>query len=226
MKRICSSVPSFFDAILTLVLLFPGSPARAEEGAARPVLVTDPVLLRKFGVSKAGKVYAMSGFLNQRGTGTAFGSPDANYSTRRGNEFQESGWFGPHVYGTFYGRGDIFLRSGSVSWWSDGQIDIADGARLESVRWWGHDAHPTRNLEFFVIKSCLPDSTPGYPDVTILASQMSAGSSGDQINEMDVRETVDTKLCTYWTRVRFDATGTLLRLYKVRAQWKPAAALK
>jgi hypothetical protein len=43
---------------------------------------------------------------------------------------------------------------------------------------------------------------------------------------MDVRETVDTKLCAYWTRVRFDATGTLLRLYKVRAQWKPAAALK
>jgi hypothetical protein len=61
----------------------------------------------------------------------------------------------------------------------------------------------------------------GPPTSTVLISGTSTGSSGNQSDYLDIVEnrTVTTRECAYSVRVLFTATGSNLRLQKVRAEW-------
>jgi hypothetical protein len=191
--------------------------------AAAPALdpaatrIDDPRVLASLGFSKDAIVYrAPTRRTAAPESPDAFGTVAASFSSYLGNELQ--GRDGSYSWGSFDGAGDVYFNAGSD--FGEVRLDLPNGAKLEAVRWWGRDTEAAKDLELAVIETCLPDASAGTPVSTILDSQTSTGSSGDQSDQMTFSYTVDTRRCSYRVRVHWYDVLEAIRLYKIRAQWK------
>lgn len=160
-----------------------------------------------------------------------WGGTASGFSTYLGQDFKPR--TAPTANGYWISPFDV----GDIAWNSTGdstfQVHLAglpNGAVLQAVRWWAHDAHASGDVFFAVQQICQPHTTAGPAVVTLLGAQNTSGSAGDQSGEMQLGTVVDTKTCAYRVRVQFGLPTASLVLYKVRAQWvrqvspPPAAA--
>lgn len=133
---------------------------------------------------------------------------------------ESQGRTGDFAYATFSGAGDIYRTGTEV--FADTLLELPDGYSFDWVRVWGRDTNVDNNLRFFVFQTCYPNFSAGAPDSTNLGSITSPGSGGDWSASVALSDvTVDNTSCTYYVRTAFDATGSSLRLYKIRAELNP-----
>lgn len=149
-----------------------------------------------------------------------WGGAASGFSTYLGQDFK------PRIAPTANGYWISPFDVGDIGWNSTGDStfqvhldDIPNGAMLQAVRWWAHDAHASGDLFLSVQQICQPSTSAGPAVVTLLGAHNTSGSSGDQSGEIVLNVPVDTKACTYRVRVQFGLPSTTIALYKVRAQW-------
>lgn len=121
--------------------------------------------------------------------------------------------------------GSMWCVTGSAERFADVRLDIPDSARITFFRMWGFDGSAANDLAAFLFESCLPNLAAGQPVNTNLAQLTSAGASGDFTATTALaapQPVTNTRLCTYWARVRYApdcAGGGTLILRKFRVQY-------
>jgi hypothetical protein len=203
-------------------------PAAADDSLIR---VTDPGQLESFGFpAESRHIYAVADRLNQplreepsRGGERTdyFGGSASGFSSFVGQSFKPpvgDPTFSARMWDTFLHAGDIYYVAGDPNFQVQ-LTDIPNGALLQAVRWWASDTDPAQDIVFTVYRICLPNTAAGSPQVTVLASQSTAGSAGDVSGEMTVGAAVDMKQCTYRLQARFGQNSPANLLYKMRVQW-------
>ncbi len=103
------------------------------------------------------------------------------------------------------------------------QIDVPDGASLETLRVWYYDSSVDADLHYVVVANCEP---PGGPAVSIILSQGDPpASAGDSYYEGDLGgATVDNADCGYSVRLRLTDPGKppqnfAIRVRKLAVTW-------
>jgi hypothetical protein len=211
--------------MLVCLPLMVGQYALADTAAK--TLVTDAQTLRAMGFpAQAQNVYISNEVLNQANntyfstdfetldtptTGIDYNGISAKEFIGRSNSTGTS-W-------TYTTSGSDLSRNG-VENFADAQFDIPTGATLRYFRWWASDASVNNGIAFFLFEQCQPSFGAGSITSTTLVSTTTSGSGGNQSQSVFLNDLlVNNRDCVYLARVRFDETGSALRLQKVRMEF-------
>jgi hypothetical protein len=111
----------------------------------------------------------------------------------------------------------------------DAQIQPPNGAILDAVGWWWHNAVPPTQFLLWIYESCAPVQGRGTPTHTQIASAATDApqvlGALDGYTNVVVNRPVNTKACTYTVRVSFrnsagPCLGDLTATYKIRDEWR------
>lgn len=195
--------------------------ARGED----PVPITDPQALVAMGFAPTIKnVYAFPDRLNQplRPGDEAeeyWGGSTSGFSTYVGQEFKpETAVAGAAMWTSQFDAGDIRPGNGDRAFLVQ-LTDVPNGARLQALRWWAFDTNTTADIIFRVEQICQPHLVAGPAVITVLGTQSTLGSAGNQSGELILNVPVDVRTCVYRVWVGFGVADPTQVLYKVRAQW-------
>jgi hypothetical protein len=104
-------------------------------------------------------------------------------------------------------------------------IEVPEGAKLSSLRYWAYDTSSANDLHFRVYSVCQPFSSGAGPTITMLGEGFTIAAVG-QYNAFaglgDV--TVDNRNCQYFVQVEFappdvECSGHALRVQKLQVAW-------
>jgi hypothetical protein len=139
--------------------------------------------------------------------------------------FEFRGRTHPFEYTTSNTSGALWCTGGTERF-AEARLDLPDNVRLSFLRIWGFRDIAARDLTVFLFESCLPNLGAGTPVSTNLA-EVDGGSLDGTFSAsvfLTDEPLTDTRSCTYWARVRFDAGctgGGQATLRKVRVQYAP-----
>lgn len=85
---------------------------------------------------------------------------------------------GDFEYGTLYGAGDIYRTSASELY-TDILLTLPNHANFNFLRIWGTDTNQSQDMTFWLYEQCLPFSTAGIVNTTVLATLTSNTSAGN-----------------------------------------------
>lgn len=189
----------------------------AGQPALQGIRVTDPAELAAMGFRPGAIVYRAPGVESEADSPDEFGTVASGYSAYNGDQFH--GRESTYAYACSICFGDAYYIGGDPV--ASVQVHMPSGSSFKGVRWWGYDNNAA-DLQFYVIRTCLPVSGGGLPGSLVLATATSSGTPGDDSAFINIPgvETVDNQACTYWIRTVWNASSTQLQLYKVRAQWE------
>ena len=139
--------------------------------------------------------------------------------------FELRGRTGPFQFQTGDNTGALWCTGGTERF-ADARIELPHNAEIEFFRMWGFDNSTDHNLTAFLRQSCLPNLAAGAPVNTNLAEISSSGAPGtftETISLMLDPPVTNTRLCSYFVRVRFApncADGGQLTMRKLRVQYR------
>jgi len=152
-----------------------------------------------------------------------FGTENYGYISVTGTAFNPANDTA-EFYTTSYSA--LTCRDGSPYEYFDAQVDPPAGSRINGVRFWGSDTHPSENMHAYLWERCQPAFGAGTPTITELINEDVSSGSGGQYSKFAgfSARTADTIGCVYLIRVRFGLVngcdGESLYLLRARFQYK------